>query len=95
MDCGDVVRMYVVIAGRKKEVAEGIVMALAGSKHAKKVIPGGWRCVKITSFSSNLATQACPVPEGWSDQIKYKTVREAIGRTILWPDTFMHSILHI
>ena len=42
MDCGDVVQMYAFLDGRKKEVEKGIVMALAGTKHAKKVILKGW-----------------------------------------------------
>jgi hypothetical protein len=95
MDCGDVVRMYASLDGRKKEVAKGIVMALAGTKHAKKVTPKGWRCVKITSFTSDAASEACPIPAGWADKVKYKTVKEAIGRTIPWPDSLLHSILHI
>ena len=95
MDCGDVVRMYAIIAGSKKEVAKGIVMALAGSKHAKRVIPKGWRCVKMTSYTGNAATEACPIPAGWADPVKYRTVKAAIGRIIMWLDSLLHSILHI
>lgn len=96
MDCGDIVRMYAIIAGKKKEVAKGIVMALAGSKHAKRIIPKGWRCVKMTSYTaSNAAMEECPIPAGWAHPVKYRTVKEAIGRIIMWPDSLLHSILHI
>ena len=87
--------MYAIIARKKEEVAKDIVMALAGSKHAKRVIPKGWRCVKMTFYTSNAATKTCPIPVGWADPVKYRTVKEAIGRIIMWPNSLLHSILHI
>lgn len=33
----------------KKKVAKGIVMGLAGSKFSRRIIPKGWRCIKVTS----------------------------------------------
>ena len=92
MDYGNVVRMYVFLDGRKKEVAKGIMMALVGTKHVKKVIPKGWRYVKITSYTSNAATEACSIPASWANQVKYKTMKEVIGQSILW---LLYSILHI
>lgn len=51
VDCGDVVRLLSEIGGIKKEIGKGIVMGLVGSKFSRKIIPKGWRSVKLTSYT--------------------------------------------
>lgn len=95
MDCGDVVRVYDFTEGRKEEIGKGIVMGLAGSKYSKKVIPKGWRCIKLTSYTSTGAFKICPFPARWTEQSKNQTIKEANGQSILWPDMLLQSLLEV
>lgn len=93
MDCGDVVRVFAVVKGIQKEIAKGILMGLAGSKHARKVIPKGWRSIKLTAYKGTAGNELCPIPTGWAEVLKEMTVEQAEGRTILWPDNLVRSLL--
>jgi len=95
MECGDVIRVFAILCGKKKEIAKGIVMGLAGTKYARKIIPKGWRAIKVTAYTCYGANEACPIPTGWADQVKQKTIKEANGRTILWPDVLLHGFSHM
>lgn len=92
MDCGDVVRMYALIGGTEVEVGKGIIMGLAGSKFGRKVIPNGWSCIKLTAYTFKGFGEACPFPAGWTD-VKQQTMKEANGKTIVWPNSFLHNLL--
>jgi len=56
MEYGDVVKMLVVIGGKEKEIMKDIAMELVGSKCSQKVIPIGWRVVKVTTMTSSSST---------------------------------------
>lgn len=90
MECGDVVSMAAIIHGKQEDVGTAILMGLGGSKFLRKVIPKGWCSIKVTSYNATVASESCPFPCGWKDHMKQKTLKEAEGRLILWPESMLH-----
>jgi len=91
MECGDVISMAAIIQGKEEDIGKGVLMGFAGSKFSRKVIPNGWCTIKVSSYTPTGGSEACPIPCGWKDQGKHKTVRDVEGRIILWP----HSLVHV
>jgi len=48
-----------------------------------EVVPKGWCTIKVSSYTPNGGSEVCPIPSGWKDQGKQKTIRDADGRIIL------------
>ena len=92
MDCRDVIQVCALINGKGTEVGKGIVMGLAGSKFGRKVIPNGWSSIKFTADTCSGSGESCPFPAGWTD-MKQQTVREANGKTVVWPNSLLHKLL--
>ena len=89
MECGDLVSLLAMEGGEKKEVGKAIIMALSGSKYVRKVIPKDWRLVKVYTYTVDGASEVCPFPAAWADQVRYKTLKDAKGRNIIWPDNLL------
>lgn len=66
------------------EVGRAIVMASAGSKYKKQVVPKGWFVVKVKSVVQGNCGDLCRDPPGWYGKGNPETIEEAEGKTILW-----------
>lgn len=90
MECGDVLCMATLVQGKQEDIGKCILMGFAGSKFARKVIPKGWCSIQVTAFTSCGGSETCPIPSGWKDPLKHKTVKDARGQIILWPEELLH-----
>lgn len=66
------------------EVGRAIVMASAGSKYKKHVVPKGWFVVKVKSVVPQNCGDPCRDPPGWYGKGNPESIEEAEGNTILW-----------
>lgn len=90
MECRDLVLLLAISGGKIEEIGKAIVMGLAGSKYVRKMIPKGWKLVKVYTYTIVGASEPCPIPAGWDGVLRYNKLKDAEGRNILWPDSLMH-----
>lgn len=88
-DCEDLVSLFVFKDGKREDIGKAIVMALSGSKHVRKVLPKGWSLVKLYTYTEDGGSELCPILSGWADQVKYKTVKDAEWKSIVWLGSLM------
>lgn len=74
------------------EVGRAIVMASAGSKYKKQVIPKGWFVVKVKSVVPGNCGDPCRDSPGWYGKGNPESIEEAEGNTLLWEAEFLVAI---
>ena len=74
------------------EVGRAIVMASAGSKYKKQVVPKGWFVVKVKFVVQGNCGDLCRDPPGWYGKGNPKSIEGAEGYTLLWEATFFVAI---